>query len=299
MSKPSRWVLVLAAVTAWLAGCAGGPASPTRTADALPLTLTAYVAGIRAARTATAQARPTATPTPAPTATATATPTPSPQPTMTPSPAALLAEVRGNLFCRQGPAPYYRAVAVLRPGQQVPVVAYNPVYYAYVVLQMPNGAQCWAWTRWLRLPSGEEALRALSVATPPPPPAAAFAYPRQNPVMLPFCPTLGSPALQVQITNRGWKPLASLEAEITVLETGARYRTVFPNGVPTCTQVLDHIQPGGTVAVALRTRENLLEKRVRLFVKMCTRPGFQGECAAYAVYWTIPKPRPIFPFPGP
>ena len=297
------WAMALG--FALLAGCQKENAAQTlRNAELTPfaLTQTAYVQVLRAQKTATAGVLLTPSPSPTPSSpfpgtrapTISLTPTPSLSPT---APTAVPATVTGNLYCREGPAPYYRAVALLEPGQRVQVVGQNPVYYAYRLVALPSGATCWAWVRWLDAQGPEEALPRV---TPPPPPPGAFSLPRQYPTMSPFCPAFFAPALLVQVKNLTATPLRSMDVYIEVLDTGAVYHTYTPEGIPTCTKVRTQLQGHERATLAFRTPVDLTDRRIRLTLKACTQPHFQGACVSYAVVWTIePPPRIPLPFPRP
>ncbi len=206
--------------------------------------------------------------------------------------------ITGRLYCRQGPGIYYPARTILQPGQTVTLLGGNRIFYDWRFVQLPDGTRCWVHQRWTQGPNLDPAQ--LPQITPPPPPAGAFKPLRhQWPLMLPFCPAFFSPALQFQVKNLGPEPIRSMRIVLTVLDTGAVYRTETPEGVPTCGKVRTQIPPGGTVAVAARTRQDLTDKRVRLDLQGCTQPHFQGACVAYNLTWTIePPPRPAWgPWP--
>lgn len=291
------WVVVLG--LALLAGCRQGNAAQNLGSPLTPfaLTQTAYVQTLRARQTATARAQPILTPTPTPSPAPPRPTTRTPTVTLPPSPTpeGVQATVQGYLYCRQGPGPYYRAVTLLEPGQQVQVVGQNPVYYAYRLVALPSGATCWAWVRWLDVQGSEDTLPRV---TPPPPPPGAFALPRQYPTMSPFCPAFFSPALLVQVKNLTAAPLRSMDVYIEILDTGARYHTYTPEGIPTCAKVRTQLQGYERATLAFRTPVDLTDRRVRLTLKACTEPHFQGDCVSYSVMWTI-EPPPQLPFPIP
>ncbi len=297
-SRDWLWVL-LGALSGLgvLAGCTGSPAGTPDPLTPLALTQQAYVQQIRWTQTARAlmpsPTPPQSSPTPSTTPEPRATPTPRPSPVPTGYPARAL----GRVYCRDGPGLYYPARTVLEPGQQVTVVGENPIYYAFLLVEPEPGERCWASARWLE-PLGPQG--ALPRVTPPPPPPAAFSLPRQFPQMVPLCPVFFTPALLVQIRNLTSAPLRSFEGTIEVLETGAVYRTRVAEGIPTCAKIRTQLPGYQRETVALRTREDLTNRRVRITLKACTEPRFQGACVAYAVVWTLePPPRLPFPLPGP
>ena len=308
-------LLLLAGLVWTLAACqaAGGvgpapAASPTATPYGTPWWVGPSPAprAARPSNTATPTVRPTATP--RMTRTATAQPeltpsTPPAQPTVlairTPTPGIeVTLRITGRLYCRQGPGIYYPALTILQPGQTVTLLGGNRIFYDWRFVQLPDGTRCWVHQRWTQGAAPDPAQ--LPQITPPPPPPGAFKPLRhQWPLMLPFCPAFFSPALQFQVKNLGPEPIRSMRIVLTVLDTGAVYRTETPEGVPTCGKVRTQIPPGGTVAVAARTRQDLTDKRVRLDLQGCTQPHFQGACVAYNLTWTIePPPRPAWgPWP--
>ena len=292
--------LGLVLLAGWLTACAGSPAaaptatrtrgprsSPTAAASPpRPATPTPSAISAMATRTPT---RVVATPSAVLTATATHTATPPPQPQV---------EVTGRLYCRTGPGIYYPAVRVLQPGQQVRLVGANKIFYDWRYVRLDDGTTCWAHRNWLAGEPDQAASRLPQVTPPPPPPGAFKPIRHQWPIMVPFCPAFFSPGLQFQVKNLGPEPIRSFEIVLTVLDTGAVYRTTTREGVPTCAKVRSQIPPGETVAVAARTRQDLTNKRVRLDLRGCTEPNFQGACVAYSVTWTI-EPPPVGPLPRP
>ncbi len=253
---------------------------------------------------------PPATPRPQPSAPAEKTPTPlsspiSPTPspwalvpsmairTPTPTPSrspALRLTITGHLYCRSGPGIYYPAQRVLAPGEQVRWIGANKIFYDWWYVALADGTQCWVHRHWVTGASAEEAA-SMPQVSPPPPPAGAFKPIRhQWPLMLPFCPAFFGPALQFQIKNLGPEPIRSFDIRLVVLENGAVYRTTTEEGVPTCAKVRTQIPPGETVALAARTRQDLIGKRVRLELRGCTEPHFQGACVAYHWTWTVEEP---------
>ncbi len=287
-------------LTMGLAGCAraGATATPTRGVPTVSMP----------ARATQPTPRPFAEPSPTPTAavtpTATAVSTPTRTPTARPTPREHLvdlvptASIGGHLYCRTGPGIYYPAVRVLQPGEQVELAGANKIFYDWWYVRLEDGTTCWAHRKWVYDVTDDLAPYLPQVTPPPPPPAAFKPIRHQWPLMVPFCPAFFSPALQFQVKNLGPEPIRSFEIILTVLDTGAVYPTRVAEGIPTCGKVRTQIPPGETVAVAAFTRQDLTDKQVRLDLRGCTQPRFQGACVAYSLTWTIePPPRPAFPWP--
>ncbi len=315
--------LGLVLLAGWLTACAGAPATgPTPTGTQRPRS--SPTAASPTPRPATLTPVPWSSPTtlpspsvsPAPSSlatrntpappttpsppTSTATPPSSSMATRTPEPQALapLAQVTGRLYCRTGPGIYYPAVRVLQPGQVVQLAGANKIFYDWWLVLLDDGTTCWAHRGWIAGVSDQAAALLPQVTPPPPPPAAFKPIRHQWPLMVPFCPAFWGPGLQFQVKNLGPEPIRSFEITLTVLDTGAVYRTTTWEGVPTCAKVRTQIPPGETVALAARTRQDLTDKRVRLDLRGCTEPGFRGACVAYSLTWTIePPPRPAWPRP--
>ncbi len=286
-----------------LAACTAGPATPAP-APTLPPPPTVQP---RPTRMATA-----APPTPAPSMAIRSTPSPTPRVTPGASPTATanatpsgviapILTITGHLYCRTGPGIYYPAVTVLHPNDRVQVAGANKIFYDWWYVLLPDDTTCWVHRGWTQGVSDEAAALLPQVPAPPPPPAAFKPIRHQWPLMLPFCPVFFGPALQFQVKNLGPEPIRSFEVTLTVLDTGAVYRTRVTEGIPTCGKIRTQLPPRETVAVVARTRQDLTDHRVRLALRGCTQPNFQGACVAYNLTWTIePPPRPRgLPLPWP
>ncbi len=299
--RPLAWLGIWGLLVGISLGCVPTVTKSPDPRTPFALTQQAYVATLQA----TGQVSPSAPtpslsfpqPTPTPRKSTTPSPTPSPRPTATPTPSGVKATVTGYLYCREGPGPYYKAVAILEPGQEVRLVGQNPIYYAYRVVALDSGARCWAWTRWMTLPNSPMPLAEM---TPPPPPPGAFSLPRQYPIVTPFCTAFFGPALLVQVKNRTATPIRSMDVRIEVLDTGAVYRTRVPEGIPTCTKIRTQLRGYERATLAFRVQEDITGKRVRITFKGCTQPQFRGRCVSYTVLWTIESPpMPAWPIPLP
>ncbi len=118
--------------------------------------------------------------TPAPTLSPTLTPSPTPsqslRPTSTPTPPVVTLIANGNMYCRQGPAPYYEKVAVLRPGDRVRALGFSTFEEdRYWLVALPDTRLCWVREneRYMAF-EGADALTALPAFPTPEPPAMAF-----------------------------------------------------------------------------------------------------------------------------
>lgn len=155
--------------------------------------------------TATATRVPTATPTPSPTR----TPTPQPSPTPTLIMAALVAD--GNLYCREGPAPYYPAEVVLRPGDRAQVLGaafFGPEQERYWFVALPDTRLCWVRhsDRFIAFEGpGADAVADLPVYPTPSPPEMAFTIAYAGPAE---CG--GQRGWMFTITNYGTRPIESV-----------------------------------------------------------------------------------------
>ncbi len=124
--------------------------------------------------TATPTVTPTPSPSPSPTPTATPSPTPTSVPTATPHPPVTLFAL-GNLFCRDGPGPYYDQVALLRPDDRAPILGYTPGFQdqRYWLIALPDARFCWLLDqpRFLEIQGDPQGLPTVPA---PPPPELAF-----------------------------------------------------------------------------------------------------------------------------
>jgi len=293
----ARFAWIVLEVAVWVAVLAGCQAAPPSSPSAAGPTVSPTVWWVGPSPAPRRTVWPTATPRPR---AAAGRPTPTPLPTATAratatNPPGAVAQVAGYLYCRAGPGIYYPALQVLEPGQDVSVVAANKVFYNWRYVRTPQGVTCWVHHHWLEGVDAREAAQLPQITPPPPPPGAFQPARNQWPLMLPFCRTFRSPALQFEIKNLGPEPLRSFEVVLTVLDNGAVYRTTVAEGIPTCHKIRGQIPPGQTAAVAARTDQDLTDKRVRLDLRGCTQTGFRGACVAYSLTWTIePPPRPAF-----
>ncbi len=123
---------------------------------------------------------PTPSPVPSPTPPATATPQPTPTPsstptaTATPTPALAFLTAAGNLYCREGPGPFYPVVALLQPGDQAQIVGQAPGpggQGRYWFLRLLDTRACWVPDRYIEPAGAYDEVEAFPT---PGPPAVAF-----------------------------------------------------------------------------------------------------------------------------
>ena len=171
----------------------------------------------------TATLTPTATqpPTATPTATPTLTPTPPP-PSPTPTPTLIWAVLvaNGNLYCRQGPGPYFLPEAVLQPGQRAQVLGsalFGPDQKRYWFVALPDTRLCWVRDneRFMTFEGpGAEAREDLPLFPTPYPPEVAFTV-----AFAGWASCQSRQGWLFNITNYGTLPIESVE--ITVREGGS------------------------------------------------------------------------------
>ncbi len=180
----------------------------------------------------------------------------------------------GNLYCRTGPAPYYPAVDTMTSGAQVTVLARAPQQFVnYWQVRTPRGTVCWVWGRWLNI-RGDTNTLAVGEAPPPPPGAFSIRLLRQD-----VC--FGFRFLVFSVTNRGPKPIESMNLVVKDMDTGYTYEV--PPGqrdhLYHCGAYVDPLDPGKKVELWLPLRgANLSGHTVQVSGEACTEDGLAGEC---------------------
>ncbi len=248
-----------------------------QTQTALQQTMQAAQAGAQPTPSATAPpqvmptptiAAPSSSPTsPPPTATA------APSPTATVLSGGIQATATGNLFCRTGPAPYYPSIDSMKAGDQAQVIGRGPEESNYWQVRTSRGNVCWVWGRWLNI-QGDTTLLPLASYPPPPPGAFSILLLRQD-----ACG--GSFYLVFSVTNKGSKPLESMQIQVKDMQTGNLYQIppANRNFFFHCSAVTDPLDMDKETEVWVPLgAADLSSHMVQVTAKACTKDNLQGEC---------------------
>ncbi len=206
--------------------------------------------------------------------------TPTPWVTANPgTPGPVMLTTTGNVYCRSGPAVYYKALAAFQPGVTLPVLGRTPSDTGYWLVKTDDGIQCWIWGKYATLSGGDPAL--LPVMTPPPPPPAAFIV---SVSQVSTC--RGEWGLTLLIENKGQLPLESIEA--TIMDQAKTFEYHYP--LEQSHRFLwwydcerrggrESIPPGEEGMITVPTDgQDLRGWPLVVRVRACTENGLQGFC---------------------
>ncbi|NPA06017.1 MAG: SH3 domain-containing protein [Chloroflexi bacterium] len=185
----------------------------------------------------------------------------------------------GNVYCRSGPAVYYKALAAFQPGVTLPVLGRTPSETGYWLVETEEGIRCWIWGKYATLSGGDPAQ--LPVMTPPPPPPAAFIVSVSR-----VSTCRGEWGLTLLIENKGQLPLESIEA--TIMDQAKTFEYHYP--LEQSHRFLwwydcerrggrESIPPGEEGMITVPTNgQDLRGWPLVVRVRACTENGLQGYC---------------------
>ncbi|NPA26189.1 MAG: SH3 domain-containing protein [Chloroflexi bacterium] len=201
------------------------------------------------------------------------------EPLSSPTPQGLQLKTTGNVYCRSGPAVYYKAIAAFPPGTTLPVLGRTATESNYWLVQTDMGLPCWIWGKYADLTGGDP--KDLPVMTPPPPPPAAFIISVDR---VGSCN--GTWGLTLLIQNKGLLPLESIEA--TVMDQAKTFEYHYPLNQShrfvwwyNCELKgqNESIPPGGQGMITIPTdSQNLQGWPLVVRVRACTENELRGEC---------------------
>ena len=227
---------------------------------------------------------------PSPTATFTPeitdTPTLTPTITETPTPEYARVYVSENTNCRTGPAKVYEWLTTINQGEEVEVVAKDPLdQYWYIRRPDQQSEFCWLWGRYAT-PSGDTA--SLPVYTPIPTPTPSLDFTVSYISKSAACPKW---ALLYRVNNVGGVTLQSWKTT-AVDNTGGSNPEAYQEddfqenvGCAIISSQMD-LTPGESHYVWASFNGNPTGHDITTTIKICSKNGLAGECISRKIRHT-------------